>query len=238
MSALAQGAMAIQAPSIEVTAAGGTPILTSGTVNGTGCNGTDGCESSTATVNYAGGSFASVAASGSNSGPNPANAEAEGTVTYFFEVLGPSGSTATLMLTGDGTTSATGPQGSATDQIEWGGGQMYACSGTGNSLASCLVSGEYLPTSFSGQQQTYTISTNVLSDVLTLSTGSSVGAGSFSAAADSTLAFAPSNTCTTCQLVLYSTTISATPEPGTLLLLVAGSGVLAVAVGRRRVRSS
>ena len=235
-SVIATGALAltIQPPSIEVTAEGGTPILTSGTVNGSGCNGDMGCESSTGFASYSGGTAASSSGSGTTTGSNPANAAASGIVTYFYEVVGPANVSVPLLFTASGSTSASGTEAIGQVQAFSGGGAFYACSGTGPSLASCLVSGSYLPTSFSGTIP-FSVTTNTLADIELISTGSStLGTGSFSAMGSVQIGFAPGFTTPGYTLELTGESISSVPIPATFALLLSGIGLMGIIALRRK----
>lgn len=164
---------AIQAASIEVVAEGGTSILTTGTVNGTACNGTMGCESTTskAAANM------SVSTSGSNSGSNPANASGEATITVFYEIIGPVKDTQVpLVISGSAKTSASGPHAEGLAYIEYNDGALYTCSST--------VAGPCGTEPKSGSLNAVVFSNNysgTLYDLQVIVSGSSVGAGKFSA---------------------------------------------------------
>jgi hypothetical protein len=172
-------ATTIPATAVEVTADGGTAILTYGTVNGSACNGTDGCETSTGTAS----SLLNVSTNGSNSGSNPANAGGSGEVTVFYEVVGPvSGVPVTLDISGSATTSATGPNAEGLGYIEYGNGDLYTCSSTvAGPCGTEASSGSLNSVQFSNEF------TNTLYDLQVIASGSSAGAGSFSASANALL---------------------------------------------------
>lgn len=112
---------------IEVSAAGGEAILTVGTVTGTGCNGTGGCESTTSKAARS----LNVSTKGSTSGSDPANASGLAEITVYYEITGPvSGVTVPLVISGSASTSASGPDAEALAYIEYGDGQLYTCSST------------------------------------------------------------------------------------------------------------
>lgn len=216
----------IPAAVIEVTAVGGTPILTAGTVTGTACNGSLGCETSTMTVSYAGGS-AAASGSGSASGENPANSGGTGVVTYYFSV---DCSIATcpselvpLIFTGSGSTSASGPDTEALGQFYTPGGALYACSATGYAVGVCGSE----PSSFSGSVD-YNAVQGGLYDIEIIASGSSsLGTASWTASVDPMIEIDPNFADASDFSLEFSPNPPSVPEPSTFLLL--GTGLLGMA---------
>ena len=131
----------VPAAQFEVAAAGGTTILTAGTVSGTAFNGgTEGGSSmSTASASYSGGS-ASASGSGSTSGGvSTADSSGLGLVTFYFSVAGsaPGVTFVPLLFSGSVSTSATGPDAVGEAYFETPGGQINACSATGLAIGAC-----------------------------------------------------------------------------------------------------
>jgi hypothetical protein len=223
---------------IEVSAEGGSPISIAGTVNGSGCTlGPEGgCETSTATASYF---FADASVSGSGStagGVATANTAGSADVTFFFEVVGPATGLVPLIFTGSGSTSASGVEASAYAYFETPGGDLYACSGTGPSAASCLLEGSPLPTSYSGSID-YSVSPNVPYDLsLMASGGATEGSGSWSASVDPEVTINPSFAPAGDYTLEFSAgpLSSVVPEPSSSLLLGAGMLVLLGCVKLKR----
>jgi hypothetical protein len=118
---------AVPAASIEVSAAGGTTILTTGTVTGSGCNGNLGCESTTskAAANL------ELSSRGETAGSDPANASGLAEITVFYEIIGPvAGTVVPLVISGSASTSAAGPDAEGLAYIEYNDGDLYTCSST------------------------------------------------------------------------------------------------------------
>jgi hypothetical protein len=216
-------AQTIPAAVYEVAADGGVTILTAGTVTGSGCNGTDGCQSSTMTASYAGGG-ASASGSGSASGVNPANTGGLGVVTFYFSVVGSSSEPVPLIFTGSGSTSASGPAAEAQAQFFTPGGALYGCSATGGDVGACGAE----PASFSGSID-YSVSPNTLYDVEIIAAGSSSsGTGNWSASVDPMVVIDPTFADIGKFTLDFSPSpMTPTPEPSSLLLF--GSGFLGMA---------
>jgi hypothetical protein len=118
---------AVPAAGIEVSAAGGTTILTTGTVTGHGCNGNMGCENTTsrAAANL------NVSTEGATNGSNPENASGLAEITVFYEIKGPVPDTIVpLVISGSASTSAEGPDAEGLAYIEYNDGDLYTCSST------------------------------------------------------------------------------------------------------------
>ncbi|MGA2188234.1 MAG: hypothetical protein ABSH33_06865 [Steroidobacteraceae bacterium] len=118
---------AVPAADIEVSAAGGTTILTTGTVTGSACNGDMGCETTTskAAANL------NVSTKGSTAGGNPANASGLALITVYYEIKGPVKDTVVpLVISGSASTSAEGPDAEGLAYIEYNDGDLYTCSST------------------------------------------------------------------------------------------------------------
>jgi hypothetical protein len=118
---------AVPAAAIEVSAEGGTTILTTGTVTGTGCNGDMGCESTASTAD----ANLSVSTKGTTSGSNPANASGGANIAVYYEIVGPvSGTQVPLVISGSASTSAEGPDAEGLAYIYYNDGALYTCSST------------------------------------------------------------------------------------------------------------
>jgi hypothetical protein len=159
---------------IEVSAAGGTTILTIGTVTGTACNGTAGCETTTSKA----GRSLNLSTRGSTSGNDPANASGLAEITVFYEIIGPvSGVPVPLVISGSASTSAHGPDAEGTAYIEYGDGDLYTCSATiAGPCGSEPSSGSLDSVVFTNQVS------NTLYDLQVIVSGDSgLGTGSFSA---------------------------------------------------------
>jgi hypothetical protein len=118
---------ALPAASIEVNAAGGTSILTTGTVTGHACNGDMGCESTTsrAAANL------NLSTAGATSGSDPANASGSAQITVFYKITGPVADTVVpLVISGSAATSAEGVDAEGFAYIEYNDGDLYTCSST------------------------------------------------------------------------------------------------------------
>ncbi|HTW75840.1 MAG TPA: VPLPA-CTERM sorting domain-containing protein [Steroidobacteraceae bacterium] len=232
-------AATIPSASVEVTAEGGTPILTFGTVNGSGCNGlTGGCESSTASA----ASNLDVSTSGSNSGPNPANAAGSADITAFYEIVGPAGNIpVTLYISGSASTSASGPDTEALAYIMYSSGALYTCSSAGSiagptgpcgsepnsgSLDSVLITNAY---------------TNELFDLSVQVSGSTSGGpgGSFSALVDPVLTLDSTWLADHPGYSLeFSSNVSPVPLPAAAWLLLSGLGGLGAVARKKRKRAA
>jgi hypothetical protein len=165
---------AVPAASIEVAAAGGTTILTTGTVTGSACNGDEGCESTTskAAANL------NVSTKGSTKGGDPANASGLAEITVFYEITGPVANTVVpLVISGKASTSADGPDAEGLAYIEYNDGDLYTCSSTitgpcGTESSSGSLDAVVFTNNFSGG----------LYDLQVIASGSSSsGTGKFSA---------------------------------------------------------
>jgi hypothetical protein len=174
LSPLVSHAAAVPAASIEVTAAGGTSILTLGTVTGSACNGDMGCETTTskAAANL------NVSTKGSTTGSNPANASGLAEITVFYEIKGPVANTVVpLVISGTASTSAEGPDAEGLAYIEYNDGDLYTCSSTitgpcGTESSSGSLDAVVFTNNFSGG----------LYDLQVIASGSSaLGKGKFSA---------------------------------------------------------
>ena len=118
---------AVPAAGIEVSAAGGTTILTTGSVTGHACNGDMGCES---TSSHAAANM-NVSTAGETSGSNPANASGQALITVFYKIIGPAADTVVpLVISGSASTSAAGPDAEGLAYIEYNDGALYTCSST------------------------------------------------------------------------------------------------------------
>jgi hypothetical protein len=165
---------AVPAAEIEVAAAGGTSILTVGTVTGSACNGSGGCESTTSKA----AASLNVSTSGSTSGNNPANATGSAQITVYYAITGPVKNTAVpLVISGKAETSAKGPDAEGLAYIEYNDGGLYTCSSTvtgpcGAEASSGSLNGVVFTNNFSGG----------LYDLqVIVSGGSTLGTGKFSA---------------------------------------------------------
>ncbi len=233
-------AASIPPPVIEVGAAGGTGILTVGTVSGTQCL-PGGCQNSTATATYDGFN-ATVSGLGSTTvGVGiPPNSSGTATVTFFFWAQGQaSGVTVTtvpLIFTGSDSTSASGPSAAAYAYFQTPGGQIDSCSAAGSQVGTCGT----LPPSNSGTLHYNAVPcppnapTCALYDVSVLASGSSsLGTGSWSASVDPEVEIGP-NFAYASDFSLVFSPGPTTPEPGSLALF--GSGVLGLGALLRRSR--
>jgi len=213
----------------EITAEGGTPILYPGTVNGSGCTlgAEGGCESSTALLAYIDGGITSSASGTTSGGVEVANASANATGTFFFEVVGPPDVLVPLIITASGTTAASGPEADGSVQLYFAGGSFLACSGTGSAEASCGSEA----TSFSGSQS-FSLTSNTLSDVELIVAGSStLGSGGFSASADEMVVIDPTFVNGSEFSLVFSADV---PEPSTLPLVFVALAMLAGSLHRGR----
>lgn len=229
-------AATLPAAIFSVNAAGGTGILTAGTVSGTGSNGgsTGGSESSTATASY-GSDGAAVSGSGSTSGgTSTADSSANATVTYYLEVI-PIGSVSEpvpLIFSATGLTSASGPNAEALAYFETPGGGLYACSATGGAVGTCGAE----PSSYSSSID-YSVSPNVPYDVEVLASGSSsLGSGSWSASVDPQVVIDPTFA-DAADFTLEFSPVTTTPLPVALPLFGAGLSVIGL-LGWRRKRKN
>lgn len=218
-------ATSIPPAEISVSAEGGVPISTAGTVTGTGFNpGPEGgSEFSTASASFAGGD-ATVSGNGSTSGGVAvANSSGSATLTFFFKVEGSETGVnfVPLIFTGSDSTSATGPDAEATGYFETPGGQINSCSQAGLAVGHCGT----LPSSNSGTLN-YDAGIGVLYDMqVQLQGGSTLGSGSWSASVDPQVQINPSfQYASDFSLIFSPNVVSATPEPSTLCLL--GIGLL------------
>jgi hypothetical protein len=211
----ASSLFAVPAANFEISAEGGDPILYPGTVTGAGCTlGSEGgCESSTASITYNDGGVSGYANGTTSGGAGVANASGDGDAVVYFEIEGPAGILVPLIITADGTTSATGVEASSLIQVYFGGGSFLACSGTGPSAESCGSE----PASFSGSQS-FNLESDELSDYEVIVAGSSTeGTGSFSAALDPTVEINPSFADASEFSLVFSPNVSV-PEPSALTL--------------------
>lgn len=214
----------VPAAQFEVAAAGGTTILTAGTVSGTAFNGgTEGGSSmSTASASYSGGS-ASASGSGSTSGGvSTADSSGLGLVTFYFSVAGsaPGVTFVPLLFSGSVSTSATGPDAVGEAYFETPGGQINACSATGLAIGACGS----LPASNSGTLS-YNASPGDLYDIGVIASGSSsLGTGSWSASVDPMVEINPTFVYASDFTLVFSPDLPGTsvPEPSSSLLLGAG----------------
>ncbi len=119
-----------------------------------------------------------VSASGSTSGGvSVANASAQGIITVYYEVTGPADIPVPLIISGSGSTSASGPNATAEAYIYYADGSLYTCSST--IVGPCGSE----PASGSLDAVEFTNTTaNALNDLEVIATGDSTGgSGSFSA---------------------------------------------------------
>jgi hypothetical protein len=165
---------AVQAAGIEVSAAGGTTILTTGTVTGHACNGDLGCETTTsrAAANL------DVSTEGATNGSNPANASGLAEIVVYYKIVGPVADTIVpLVISGSASTSAAGPDAEGLAYIEYNDGALYTCSST--------IAGPCGTESSSGSLDAVVFTNNfsdTLYDLQVIVSGSSaLGTGRFSA---------------------------------------------------------
>jgi hypothetical protein len=165
---------AVAPASIVVSAAGGTTILTTGTVTGSACNGDMGCETTTSTA----AANLDVSTVGSTTGSNPADAGGQAEITVFYEIKGPVADTVVpLVISGRASTSAEGPDAEGTAYIEYNDGALYTCSST--------IAGPCGTEPSSGRLDAVVFTNNfsdTLYDLQVIASGASTdGTGSFSA---------------------------------------------------------
>jgi hypothetical protein len=205
----------------------GSALQTAGTITSSACNGDMGCEQATLSLAYAG-IDASASAAGSTTGSNPANAAGGGSITYFFEVAGPTNSAVPLVFSASGSTFAAGTDTTAVAQAFSAGGAFNACSGTGNGAATCgNGAGGVLPSSFAGSEA-FNLASNTLSDVEVAIEGSStLGPGNWSTGVDPQISFAPGFASAGYTLEA-SPDLTPVPVPGTVWLMLAALGALAL----------
>jgi hypothetical protein len=119
-----------------------------------------------------------VSASGSTSGGvSVANASAQGLIIVYYEVTGPADIPVPLIISGSGSTAASGPNATAEAYIYYADGSLYTCSST--IVGPCGSE----PASGSLDAVEFTNTTaNALNDLEVIATGDSTGgSGSFSA---------------------------------------------------------
>jgi hypothetical protein len=235
-SAVYADVITVQAATFEVTAAGGIPILSPGTVSGFGCNPNPvegGCESSKASIAYNNGTVAGANSGMTSGGIAVANASGFGSATFFFDVLGPSNVLVPLIITASGSTSASGPEAVDQVQVSFAGGQFYACSGTGPEVAACGSASS----SFSGSKS-FSLESNLLSDVeVTISGSSTGGTGGFSGMVDPMITIDPNFAIANEFSLLFSPGVNPVPEPSGLTLALVLLALLSAMAAIKEIKA-
>lgn len=233
---LAPGARASTIPAAEyVVYAGGAnspaEIMVPGSLSNSACTtGSEGgCENSLASASATG---FDVSTSGSTSGgTGVANAAGQGSITVYYEIEGPATVPVPLIISGNASTSASGPDAEALAYIEYGDGDLYTCSSTvSGPCGSEAASGSLNSVEFSNQDS------NTLYDMQVITTGSStLGSGSFAAQISGvSLSIAPSFLAANPGYTLeFSGNVTPVPLPAAVWLLLAGVGILCLASRQR-----
>jgi hypothetical protein len=203
-----------------------------GTLNGALCfsGPFGGCENSSVTLSYSGGT-ASASANGTTSGGNGVpNATAGGTVIFYFIVSGPANTEVPLIVTASGSTSASGVDVISQSQFMSPGGSFDACSSSGAGAAGACSNGTggVEPTSYSGQKL-FSVSSDTLEDIEVIVSGaSSSGSGTWSASVDPTVEINPDFADAAEFTIEFSPNVAPAnmPEPPTWTLLLIGMAAL------------
>ncbi len=215
--------------SYTVSAAGSPEINVPGTVSGSDCNGSDGCETTYASASAG----LAISIHGSGSGVNPADASGQGSITFYYEITGPGSVSVPLIISGSASTSVSGPNATANAYIEYGNGDLYTCSSTvAGACGSEAASGSLNLVRFTNE------SSNTPYDLGVIATGYSAdGTGSFSAQISGFKfgidpAWLASNPGYSLKFS-SNINIAAVPEPDTYAMLLAGLGLLSFITTRR-----
>ncbi len=209
-----------------------------GTLNGALCSpgAEGGCENSSVTLAYSGGTASASAGGTTSGGSGVPNAVAGGEVVFFFIVSGPANTQVPLIFTASGSTSASGFDASSQSQFMSPGGSFDACSESGSPGVCSNGSGGLEPTSYSGQKL-FSVSSNTLEDIeVIVAGGSTSGSGSWSASVDPTVEINPAFPDADEFTIEFSPNVAPAnmPEPATWTLLVIAMAALFCATQFRR----
>ncbi len=210
-------------------------INVAGTLTNSACNGSLGCENSFGSASAG----LAVSTNGSTSGVNPANAGGQGSIAFYYEIIGPAGNVSVpLIISGSASTSASGADATAEAYIEYGAGDLYTCSSTvAGPCGSEAASGSLNSVRFTNQFS------NTLYDLEVIATGdSTLGTGAFSAKISGlSLGIDPTWMASNPGYSLVpssNVTLAPTPVPIPTAAWLFGSGLLGLLVVARRQKPS